>query len=415
MTPMKKVMSAAHRRCFTLLVALPLVLFLALSPRHQVAADSHVPRPSRWVSPPGTELSATEVRELYRWYRAQGFEAWPGDGLCGGSPAFDLTAPAGPFCGDCLPDFLAPRPKPLYATCGSAPSYPAPPRDAFAVLRAWLRTTSPWLLASELDDVAAVVGEFATGRCAVARAGVPLGAGQEAHQDYLRFLATQGREVQGVAALAAWLALSEQLKRTAPTPWIRTLQRFSAAEGKPWPEPILDFADFRSEVLRRAHFGESPLPGFCEHRPESAGLPRAATESSAAEASPAADALRFWTQRVIVRPFAAIHPSGIGPGDSAFALLSLGEAPHPDELRVWVEGDRYTYWAVSAAILNAHGKLLRTLRSPVRDQKRLYLPLQVGDAAHVLVAVTRVEPNAAHLQGTAVPARSFRLSAALRE
>ncbi len=397
------------------LVAILLALSIAPVPPRRASADSQERAPElRSVRALATEdLSAPEVSELYRWYRVQGFEAWPGDGLCGGSPAFDLAAPDGPFCGQCLPDFLARRPKPVFASCGTKPSYPTSPRDAFTVLRAWIQTTSPWLLAAELDDVAAVVSGFATGRCAVARAGVPLGDGHTAHRDYLRFLAAQGREAQGPTAIAAWLALSEQLKQARPTPWTRTLQRFSAAEGKPWPEPILDFGDFRAELLRRAHFGEAPLPGFCP-RPTQGRVPQGEiSEVPVADAKTAGHPLRFWMQRALTQPVSAIHPTGIGPGDSAFALLSIGLASQIEELRLWLEGDRYTYWAMSAAILGKNGLLLRTLRSPVLDQKRLYLPLHVGDAAHVLVTVTRVEPNPDHLQGTGVPQRSFRLSAAL--
>lgn len=196
----------------------------------------------------------------YRWFRAQGFPAPPGDGLCGGGPALDL--PADPDCS--APDEATLGYVPVYAA-RPAPSELRDLRDVFSVLLAaryaWLAPEPSQGLAGALDRYFRPRSRRATGAC---------GTSSLLDTGFWRALAEAWPYGTGPAAFSELLALTEQKQQKHPLPLLATAERILNGRGGSLAEVLQDYAHGRRcqaavwSGSRRFH--GPALPQYASHR-----------------------------------------------------------------------------------------------------------------------------------------------------
>ncbi|AKF09370.1 hypothetical protein DB32_006519 [Sandaracinus amylolyticus] len=79
------------------------------------------------------------------------------------------------------------------------------------------------------------------------------------------------------------------------------------------------------------------------------------------------------------------------PGGSAYVRVDVRGAPEGSRLRVWLRGEHGVTWSMVAVRLDASGRELGRMRTPIRREPRAYLPIELdASVAEVLVVITNV-------------------------
>ncbi len=87
----------------------------------------------------------------------------------------------------------------------------------------------------------------------------------------------------------------------------------------------------------------------------------------------------------------ALDAPPIYPWGSAYARIDVSGAPPGSRLRIWLDGEFGTEWALVAVRLDARGEERGRTRAPPTRNARGFIPLELGaDTAEVLVVVTNL-------------------------
>lgn len=115
-----------------------------------------------------------------------------------------------------------------------------------------------------------------------------------------------------------------------------------------------------------------------------------------------------WSQlpRTPVRGALELEPQG-----SAYVLADVRAAPAGARLRVWLRGEFGVQWSMVAVRLDAEGRELGRMRTPVRREPRAYLPVELDErTASVLIVVTNLSWRRPDADEPDENVRAFRLS-----